>query len=429
VYAGIASLPVRETACLLCDASPRLKKMSRFVPWALVALCFALGVASGSINGTFVVFVPALQGAFDASRSSITLIYSFALLVGGTGAPVAGWIVDRFGLRALTVIGIAAAALATASASQATHIWHLYLGLGVVMGFGSASLSGVLSSTLLGRWFPARRLGVALAVAWSASGVGAMLTFPLAQYMIAADGWRHAYIVFAIATAAFIPLLLVLPWRRIERGAPGLAPLRATARPGPTVGEAVREWPFWALTFSFALTSVGIFSLAPQAMVYLLERGLDGAYAARALAVAGFLTPLGMIGFSWLADRGGRRLAAILAYASSILGVGALALVRGPNDDLWLWLYVLLFGGSMGSRGPMISTLATLRYRGAHFGRIYGLIAIGMGLGGFFGAWIGGLLHDWTDGYAAVMILAAGALVLAAASLGSEAGARERLSR
>ena len=74
----------------------------------------------------------------------------------------------------------------------------------------------------------------------------------------------------------------------------------------------------------------------------------------------------------------------------------------------------------------MISTLATLRYRGAHFGRIYGLIGIGMGLGGFFGAWIGGLLHDWTGGYAAVMIFSACALVLAAASLGSEAGARER---
>jgi MFS family permease len=164
-------------------------------------------------------------------------------------------------------------------------------------------------------------------------------------------------------------------------------------------------------------------------MVYLLERGLDGPYAARAIAAAGFLTPLGMIGFSWLADRGGRRLAALLAYASSILGVGALAMVRGPNDDVFVWLYVLLFGGSMGSRGPMISTLAALRYRGAHFGRIYGLISIGMGLGGFLGAWIGGLLHDFTDGYAAVMIFSAAALALAAATLGSEASARERLTR
>jgi len=85
--------------------------------------------------------------------------------------------------------------------------------------------------------------------------------------------------------------------------------------------------------------------------------------------------------------------------------------------------------GSMGSRGPMISTLATLRYRGAHFGRIYGFIGIGMGLGGFFGAWIGGLLHDWTGGYAAVMIFSVASLALAAAALGAEAGERERLSR
>jgi MFS family permease len=287
----------------------------------------------------------------------------------------------------------------------------------------------VLSATLLGRWFPAQRLGVALAVAWSAAGVGTMVMLPLAQHLIATDGWRHAYIVFAIISAVLIPLLLVLPWRRISRGASGLVPARASDKPGPTVIEAVRDWPFWALTASFGLTSLGIFSIAPQAMVYLLERGLDGAFAARALAVAGFLTPLGMIGFSWLADRGGRKIAAILAYASSIAGVGALALVRGPGDDLWLWLYVLLFGGSMGSRGPMISTLATLRYRGAHFGRIYGFIGIGMGLGGFLGAWIGGLLHDWTGGYAAVMIFSVASLVLAAAALGAEAGERERLSR
>jgi MFS family permease len=403
--------------------------MGSIMPWLLVALCFALGVASRSISDTFVVFVPALQQAFDAHRGSVTLIYSFALLIGGVAAPIAGWIVDRFGLRVLTVVGMTATALATASASQATALWHLYLGLGVVMGFGAATLSGVLSASLLGCWFPSRRLGVALAVAWSASGVGAMATFPLAQYLITTEGWRNAYIVFAAVSAVFIPLLLFLPWARIERGAPGLQRSHTAADRGPTVGEAIRDWPFWALFLSFALTSIGIFALVPQAMVYLLERGIDGPYAARALAVAGLLTPLGMVGFSWLADRGGRRLAALLAYGCSIAGVGALALVRGPGDDLWLWSYVLLFGGSMGSRGPMISTLATLRYRGAHFGRIYGLITIGSGVGGFLGAWIGGVLHDLTGNYTAVMILSVAALVIAAASLGSEAGARERLGR
>jgi len=403
--------------------------MTRFVPWLLVALCFVLGVASRSIADSFPVFVPALERAFSANRGDVTIIYSFVLLVGGISGPVNGWILDRLGLRALTVIGMSLAAAATFLAAHATALWHFYVTLGLMLGFGGASVSGVLSAGLLGRWFPARRLGVGLAVAWSATGVGTMVTIPLAQSMIVESGWRHAYLMFSIASVVFVPIVLVLPWRRIAQGAPGLVRLHAASGEGPTVAQAIRDWPFWALTFSFAFTSVGIFSIVPQTMSYLLERGMEGGHAARALAVAGILTPLGMVGFSWLADRGGRKIAAILAYACSILGVGALSLVHGPGDDHWLWAYVLLFGGSQGSRGPMISTLATLRYRGANFGRIYGLIGIGMGLGGFFGAWVGGLLHDLTGGYAAVMIFSACSLALAAASLGSEAGARERLSR
>ena len=402
--------------------------MNRVLPWLLVALCFAIGVASRSVTESFSIFLPALEREFSGSRSALTLIYSLTLVINGLGAPVAGWIVDRFGVRMLPILGMTLTALATASASFATELWHLYLGIGLLMGTGGAMMGGILSASLLGRWFPARRLGVALAVAWSAPGVGAIVVYPLAEYMIATQGWRHAWLVFSIAAAAFVPLLLVLPWRTIERGAIGITHARASDQPGMTVGEAVREWPFWALTGSFALTSVGVFSLVPQSMAYLLERGFEGGHAARALAIAGFLTPLGMVGFSWLADRGGRKLAALLAYSCSVSGVGALAMVHGPADEVWLWVYVLLFGGSQGSRGPMISTLATLRYRGANFGRIYGAICIGMGLGCFFGAWVGGLLHDWTGGYAAVLMLSAGSLALAAVFLGSEAGAREKIA-
>ena len=75
-----------------------------------------------------------------------------------------------------------------------------------------------------------------------------------------------------------------------------------------------------------------------------------------------------------------------------------------------------------------VSTLVTLRYRGANLGRIYGLISVGMGLGGSLGAWIGGVLHDLTGGYTAVMIFSALSLLMAAGSLTNEAAAREKRS-
>src|SRR5258708_26156547 len=172
--------------------------LSRYVPWALVALCFALGVASRSISDSFAVFVPALQSSFDASRSAITLVYSFALL-SSAGAPVAGWIADRFGLRMLTVIGICAATLGTASASLATQVWQLNLGLGLLLGFGGVALRAVPRSMIIGRWFSAHRLGVPMAVAWSAAGVGAVIIPPLAQHLIASGGWGPRFRVLASA--------------------------------------------------------------------------------------------------------------------------------------------------------------------------------------------------------------------------------------
>src|SRR5689334_13970029 len=94
---------------VLCQGK---ETMSQLVPWLLVSLCFVLGVASRSISDTFPVFVPALERGFGAARGDVTVIYSFALLVGGISGPVNGWILDRLGLRALTVIGMVLVALA-----------------------------------------------------------------------------------------------------------------------------------------------------------------------------------------------------------------------------------------------------------------------------------------------------------------------------
>ena len=195
---------------------------------------------------------------------------------------------------------------------------------------------------------------------------------------------------------------------------------------GPTVREAVRGWPFWNLALSFGVTSIAIYCIAPQLIAYLLSRGFTAAQGARVLAITSFLMPLGMIGFNWLADRGGRMFAAGAAYLCTALGVVGLWLCESPDDLVPLAAFVLLYGSTMGSRGPMISTLATLRYRGAHLGRIYGLITTGMGIGGGLGAWLGGLAHDLTGGYGAVMLLSIASLGLGAATLVWEARQHRR---
>jgi MFS family permease len=389
----------------------------------LIVLCFALGgVARGTVDA-FSVFVLPIGREFGVDRAAVTGIYAIVMLGIGFGGPLVGLLVDRFGPRVLVLTGVASLGLGLVLASLAQAVWQFYPSFGLLGGIGCASLGSVVQAALLGRWFD-RRLGTAMAVAYSANGVGVMIMTPLAQALIGDGDWRFAYLALGLfILVLFLPLLL-LPWKTIEAGHPQVHRPSWPTEPGgvsPDLKSAVRTATFWNLCITFALTSVGVYSITPQVVAYLIERGFEPLAAASAAGFAGLLMPVGMIGFNWFADRGGRRASVIASYACSMGGAGALLALSGPQDHLLLIAYTILFGISMGSRGPMISTLATLRFRGPNLGRIYGTMTLAMGAGGALGAWLGGAVHDLTHGYTAVMALSLGALALAAVPLFLEA--------
>jgi MFS family permease len=404
----------------MSDSSAR---RHRRIGLSLIVLCFALGaVARGTVDA-FAVFVLPIGQDFGVDRAAITGIYAIVMLGIGFGGPLVGLLIDRFGPRVLVLTGVASLGIGLVLASLAQAVWQFYPTYGLLGGIGCASLGSVVQAALLGRWFD-KRLGTALATSYSANGVGVMIMTPLAQALIGYDDWRFAYLALGIVVLGlFVPLLL-LPWKTIEAGHPDVhrpswpAELGGTS---PDLKAALRTPIFWNLSAAFALTSVGVYAITPQVVAYLIERGFAPLAAASAAGVSGLLMPIGMIGFNWFADRGGRRASVIAAYACSIGGAGALLALDGPEDHLMLIAYTVLFGISMGSRGPMISTLATLRFRGPHLGRIYGTMTLSMGLGGALGAWLGGAVHDLTHGYTAVFVLSQVALVAAAVPLFFEA--------
>ena len=68
-----------------------------------------------------------------------------------------------------------------------------------------------------------------------------------------------------------------------------------------------------------------------------------------------------------------------------------------------LIVFLLGFGGAMGSRGPVVSSLCARLFEG-QVGAVFGMIMIGLGLGGATGAWIAGWLHEMTGDYQAAFV-------------------------
>lgn len=370
---------------------------------AVLGCCFVFALFGRGVMEAYAVFILPLSGEFGWDRTSLSAIYSVGYVTIGWSGPLVGLLFDRFGPVVVYFLGLTLAALATLGVSLADSLWQFYLTLGLAYGFAAACLGPVSMASLMARWFR-ERLNTVLAFGYAAGGLGILTVAPLAQQLIDGVGWRHAYLVIAAVFVVLTPAVLVLHRVRAREGHPGLGRPPggggiAARAAGLTLRQAFRSGAFWGLIFTFSMTGVGMYAAILQVPSFLVESGYSPQFAARAYGMIGLLGPLGMLGFGWLGDRIGRRYSVLLSYALTVLGMAALlALTRGPSLIL-LAVFVLLFGGTFGSRGPAISAIATNVFRGPALGRIYGFITIGMGLGGALGAWFGGFWHDQTGGY------------------------------
>lgn len=390
--------------------------MREATPAALgvVALVFGLGMLGQGLNGAFPVFVLPVTEALELDRAAFVGLYAISMLVLGLAAPVIGTVFDRVGPRALALLGVATMGAALAAASAAERLWQLQLTLGLGCGIAIAALGSVMQAGLLARWFRAR-LATAIAVGYCAGGIGVLIFSPFAQLLIDWGGWRFAYRHIGLGLLVLLIPLALLPWRRIAAGNKSLPHAAAAARTeGPSLRDAIRTFGFWALIWAYVFTSTGVFSLTPQVVARLVEAGFAPIQAASIFGFTTMLTPVGMIGAGWLADRGGREVSLGLTYIATIIGVVAFALIGSPSDVVPLAVFSLLYGSTMGSRAPVISSLSSQLFSGRSFGRILGSISLAQGVGAAVGAQIGGLIHDWTGSYQALSAFSALSLLVAA---------------
>ena len=379
----------------------------------VLALCFALSVLGRGLGESFTVFLLPISQSFGWDRAEIISIYSLAALAGGLSAPVIGRLFDRSGPRVVYSLGLLLLGSAFLAAAYAQQLWQFQVSLGLCAGFGIACIGNVPNSILLGRWF-GPKLPTAMAVVYSATGAGVLILLPLSQVLIDRVGWRGAYQIFGGTALILLVPLLLLPWKLFASGSVTLA--RSTAAEvldeGWTLLSAMRHHAFWALFCTFFFTAVGMFALSPQIVAYLIDAGFPPLQAATAWGFSGVVLLFGMLGVTWLDGIIGRRRSVLFSYALSIIGIGLLRLLKSYPNVWLLTAFVVTFGSMIGSRGPLITATAMKIFRGERVGTIFGTISIGSGLGSAFGSWAGGLIHDMTGGYDALLLFALVSVIL-----------------
>jgi MFS family permease len=393
-------------------ASPAASYLALAVTVVTLALAYGVWYA-------YSVFLVALLREFGWSRSVLAGAFSIFTLVGGGAGPVLGALADRFGPRRLILIGGVLLAGSLWADSLVTRAWHLYLTFGLLTAVGVATAGWTPAVVMVQRQWKAR-LGLALGIAGSGVGLGIFLVVPLCQALIDGFGWRWAFRALAVLCA-----LWILPATYLAiRDAPPLprVPVAYRGNGNPATGEHSLERALANPSFRLIGLAVFLGSICSQTLhvhqaAFLVDHGLPAMTAASVISVVGASSILGKTGGGWISDHLSRELVYALGMIGMIFGVGVLWLVAlAPSP--WLALgYAVLFGVGYSVTAFIVPAMMSDRFRGPHFGSIFGATQVASALGSALGAWLAGRIFDATGSYAIAFVLAAAAAAVAALSV------------
>src|SRR6185503_2869230 len=379
---------------------------------ALAVTVVTLALAYG-VWYAYSVFLVALLREFGWSRSVLAGAFSLFTLVSGGAGPVLGALADRFGPRRLILMGGVLLAASLWADSFVTRAWHLYVAFGLVTAIGVATAGWTPAVVMVQRQWSAR-LGLALGIAGSGVGLGIFLVVPLCQALIDAFGWRWAF--RGLGTLA---LLWILPATLLFVHDVPAAP-RPVAATGGSVEPAGHSLQRALASPSFRLIGLAVFlgSICSQTLhvhqaAFLVDQGLPAMAAASVISAVGAASIVGKTGGGFVSDLLPRETVYALGMLGMIGGVGVLWLVAGSPSPWLARGYGVLFGVGYSVTAFVVPAMMSDRFRGPHFGAIFGATQVASALG----AWLAGRIFDATGSYAIAFSGAAGAAAVAAVSV------------
>src|SRR5713226_2516305 len=146
--------------------------------WVMVGVTFLAALISAGTVGAPGVFIVPLQKEFGWTTAEISSALSIRFILFGLMAPFAAALMNRYGLRNVTLAAQTIVVSGLLGSLFMTEVWQLMLLWGVVIGIGTGMTALVLGATIATRWFVARR-GLVVGILTASVATGQLAFLPL----------------------------------------------------------------------------------------------------------------------------------------------------------------------------------------------------------------------------------------------------------
>lgn len=339
---------------------------------------------------------------------------SFALAVGqfawGAIQPVAGGLADRFGPHAVLIGGLVVMALGSAMTPFMTSGLGLVVSLGLLsaMGSGAGSFSVLIGAAA--RRLPAVAHGSAAGVINAGGSFGQFVFAPILQKLIQAVGWMGAMWTMALVTLAALPLVGALT-KRAEAPAKHFGGDTGVLK---AVRDSLKNPSYLLLHAGFFTCGFHIAFLVTHLPGEVYLCGLPPSVASWSLAIIGLANIFGSLYAGSCVSRYRSKYVLAVMYGSRALLIAGYLLM--PRTPLTYYLFAAGLGFTWLATVPPTAAIVGKLFGVRYLATLFGMTLLSHQIGGFFGAYLGGLaiarFGDYGWMWYADMVLAALAAVV-----------------
>jgi predicted MFS family arabinose efflux permease len=316
---------------------------------------------------------------------------SFAMAVGqfmwGLAQPIAGALADRFGAARVLVGGVILLAAGTALTPLLTSSFGLVLTIGVVSAFGSGAGSFSVLIGSLSRYLPPAQRGTAAGIITGGGSFGQFVFAPITQKLISMWGWMGAMWSLAALTLLALPLVRPISGSASRSGAIEFKSSDGGMR--QALRTAFGNYSYLLLHGSFLTCGFHIAFLVTHLPGEVDLCGLPASVASWSLAIIGLANIAGSLTAGWLLGRFRGKDVLFWMYGSRTLLI--LLYLFAPKTEWTFYLLAVGLGFSWLGTAPPTAGVVGKLFGMRYLATLYGMTMLSHQIGGFFGAWLGGI--------------------------------------
>ena len=387
-------------------------------PTLLVALSGVITSAHFLPLYSFGPMAPDLSRALNIPLGELQRCITLNFAGIAVGSQLAGWLMDRFSLRSVTLCSLVLYALTyvmmgTVSLSQ-NLLYAFYFLLPIV---GGGSLLVTWTKVVCDKF--ERQRGIALAILLSGSGVVSTVSPLLLAGYVGTAEWQQGFFVMGILPlGTLLVCFFALPTGISSSNQQGSISINSAEPENPkqitgiSYRETLRSRQFWTIIVALILVVFVVVSMITNIVPMLVQKGLSQSDATLVFSAFGLALVAGRLAGGFLLDK---FWGPLIAFCALVLpSIGCLIFLLAPPDMVLMVMATVLVGVAAGAEFDILAYLVS-RYFGLRsyakvFGTVSGAVALGSGMSPLFF----GPLIDATGSYDSLLLICIGAAALGA---------------